>query len=109
MARGKNLLVESPYEPGATIKLFTTAASMEQGQFNPNELFNRVGGIQVGDVTVNDHDYLPVERQRIFGLSSGISWSSKYWYEVKLELKWVIEKWMEYLKNLVLVRARIQV
>ena len=30
----QNLLVESPYEPGSTIKLFTTAASMEQGQFN---------------------------------------------------------------------------
>ncbi|MCU9778252.1 penicillin-binding transpeptidase domain-containing protein, partial [Enterococcus faecalis] len=53
----QNLLDESPYETGSTNNLFTTAAPMEQGKFNPNELLNRVGGIQVGDLTVNDHDY----------------------------------------------------
>ncbi|MEM5199493.1 peptidoglycan D,D-transpeptidase FtsI family protein, partial [Enterococcus faecium] len=94
----QNLLVESPYEPGSTIKLFTTAASMEQGQFNPNELFNRVGGIQVGDVTVNDHDYTRLNGKEYLNYRQAISWSSNIGM-VKLEQKMGDEKWMEYLKK----------
>lgn len=86
----QNLLVESPYEPGSTIKLFTTAASMEQGQFNPNELFNRVGGIQVGDVTVNDHDYTRLNGKEYLNYRQAISWSSNIGM-VKLEQKWVMK------------------
>jgi penicillin-binding protein 2B len=34
-----NEAIETPFEPGSTIKIFTLAAAVEEGVFNPNEWF----------------------------------------------------------------------
>lgn len=52
----RNFLVQDSYEPGSTMKVFTTAAAIEEGEFNENETFQS-GKIQVEDATINDHDF----------------------------------------------------
>lgn len=53
-AQWQNLLVEQPYEPGSTMKVFTVAAAIETGNFNPNATF-LTGKTQVDDKQINDH------------------------------------------------------
>ena len=94
----QNLLVESPYEPGSTLKLFTSAAAIEQGLFNPNESFNRIGGITVGDTTINDHDVGNLKDKTSLTYRQAISWSSNIGM-VNLEQRMGGDKWVEYLKK----------
>ncbi|WP_374721950.1 penicillin-binding protein [Peribacillus tepidiphilus] len=35
----KNLAIEESFEPGSTMKVFTLAAAVEEGKFNPNDTF----------------------------------------------------------------------
>lgn len=75
----RNFLVQDSYEPGSTMKVFTTAAAIEEGEFNENETFQS-GKIQVEDATINDHDFgekgVLTMRQALHGqVTSG--WS--YW------------------------------
>lgn len=46
--------VQSRYEPGSTFKIVTLAAAVEEGQFNPNEMYMS-GQIKVADRTIRDH------------------------------------------------------
>lgn len=94
----RNLLVEDAFEPGSTMKLFTSAASIEQGQFNPNESFYRVGGITVGDVVISDHDRDNLQGKESLTYRQAISWSSNIGM-VKLEQKMTGDKWLEYMKK----------
>lgn len=52
----RNIPVEDNFEPGSTMKVFTTAASINQGQFNPNEVY-QAGRIEVWDTEIHDHDW----------------------------------------------------
>ena len=49
----QTFLTEYEYEPGSTMKVFTLAAAIEEGVFNPNE-FYQSGQYRVGDGVVND-------------------------------------------------------
>lgn len=49
----ENLLVEQPYEPGSTMKVFTVAAAIETGVFKENDTFMS-GHIDVDDASIND-------------------------------------------------------
>lgn len=51
----KNNAVASRYEPGSTFKLVTLAATVEEGLFNPNEMFQS-GMIRVQDRELHDHN-----------------------------------------------------
>lgn len=51
----QNLLLELPFEPGSTMKVFTVAAAIETGNFNPNATFTS-GSIQVDDRKISDHN-----------------------------------------------------
>lgn len=51
----RNFLIEDSYEPGSTMKVFTTAAAVNEGIFNENESYMS-GKIQVADATINDWD-----------------------------------------------------
>ncbi|MDR1568562.1 MAG: penicillin-binding protein [Streptococcaceae bacterium] len=53
----RNLLTEGDYEPGSTIKVFTTAAAQNEGKFNPNATYT-AGTIKVADTEINDWDTL---------------------------------------------------
>ncbi|MET3698083.1 penicillin-binding protein 2B [Bacillus oleivorans] len=51
-----NLAIESAYEPGSTMKIFTLAAAVEENAFNPNAKFQS-GQLKIGPNTVNDHNW----------------------------------------------------
>ena len=52
-ATWRNLAIEESFEPGSTMKIFTLAAAVEEGVFNPNDTFvsgsYRVPGASIGD------------------------------------------------------------
>ncbi|MFK4567139.1 penicillin-binding transpeptidase domain-containing protein [Enterococcus sp. UD-01] len=70
----QNLLVESQFEPGSTMKVFTTAAAIQEGKFNPNATFTYpTGGYPLEDRKVNDHDFGAVGP---LTFRQALSWSS---------------------------------
>lgn len=68
----RNFLVQDSYEPGSTMKVFTTAAAIEEGKFNENETYQS-GKIKVADATINDHDY---GAKGVLTMRQALSWSS---------------------------------
>ena len=52
-ATWRNLAIEENFEPGSTMKVFTLAAAVEEGVFNPNATFT-AGSYKIGR-TINDH------------------------------------------------------
>ena len=68
----RNFLVQDSYEPGSTMKVFTTAAAIEEGEFNENETFQS-GKIQVEDATINDNDF---GENGVLTMRQALSWSS---------------------------------
>ncbi|TXK72093.1 penicillin-binding protein 2 [Paenibacillus sp. N3.4] len=51
----RNGAVASRYEPGSTFKIVTLAATVEEGLFNPNEMYQS-GMIRVEDRELHDHN-----------------------------------------------------
>ncbi|MGC3596177.1 penicillin-binding transpeptidase domain-containing protein, partial [Enterococcus faecium] len=68
----RNFLVQDSYEPGSTMKVFTTAAAIEEGEFTENETFQS-GKIQVEDATINVHDF---REKGVQTMRQALSWSS---------------------------------
>lgn len=89
----RNFLVEDSYEPGSTMKVFTTAAAVNEGVFNENESYVS-GKIQVADATINDWD---LGKKGILTMRQALSWSSNVGM-VKLEEK-LGDRWPEYVKR----------
>jgi penicillin-binding protein 2B len=52
-----NNTVAARYEPGSTFKLVTLAGAIEEGLFDPNEMFQS-GSIRVTDRELHDHNYV---------------------------------------------------
>lgn len=50
-----NHAIASVYEPGSTFKIVTLAAAVEEGVFDPDELYQS-GRIRVADAYINDHN-----------------------------------------------------
>lgn len=50
---GRNIAVESQFEPGSTFKIITLAAAIEERQFQPEETFQS-GTIQIEDQIIHD-------------------------------------------------------
>ncbi|MGM0123694.1 penicillin-binding protein 2X [Enterococcus sp. AZ194] len=90
----RNLLVEDQYEPGSTMKLFTTAAALDEGKFNENETYTS-GEIKVVDTTIRDHD---LGAKGVLTMRQALSWSSNVGM-VKLEQR-LNDSWPRYLKSL---------
>lgn len=89
----RNFLVEDSYEPGSTMKVFTTAAAVNEDVFNENESYVS-GKIQVADATINDWD---LGKKGILTMRQALSWSSNVGM-VKLEEK-LGDRWPEYVKR----------
>ncbi|MDT6442078.1 penicillin-binding protein [Enterococcus faecium] len=90
----RNFLVQDSYEPGSTMKVFTTAAAIEEGEFNENETFQS-GKIQVEDATINDHDF---GEKGVLTMRQALSWSSKVGMVI-LEQR-LGGRWYNYLQKL---------
>lgn len=54
-ATWQNLCIEAVYEPGSTMKIFTLAAAINEGVWNPDETYMS-GTYKVGEETVRDHN-----------------------------------------------------
>ncbi|BBM17459.1 penicillin-binding protein [Enterococcus avium] len=89
----RNFLIEDSYEPGSTMKVFTTAAAVNEGVFNENESYMS-GKIQVADATINDWD---LGKKGILTMRQALSWSSNVGM-VKLEER-LGDRWPEYVKR----------
>lgn len=90
----RNFLVQDSYEPGSTMKAFTTAAAIEEGEFNENETFQS-GKIQVEDATINDHDF---GEKGVLTMRQALSWSSNVGMVI-LEQR-LGGRWYNYLQKL---------
>lgn len=90
----RNFLVQDSYEPGSTMKVFTTAAAIEEGEFNENETFQS-GKIQVEDSTINDHDF---GEKGVLTMRQALSWSSNVGMVI-LEQR-LGGRWYNYLQKL---------
>ena len=90
----RNFLVQDSYEPGSTMKVFTTAAAIEEGEFNENETFQS-GKIQVEDATINDHDF---GEKGVLSMRQALSWSSNVGMVI-LEQR-LGGRWYNYLQKL---------
>lgn len=90
----RNFLVQDSYEPGSTMKVFTTAAAIEEGEFNENETFQS-GKIQVEDATINDHDF---GEKGVLTMRQALSWSTNVGMVI-LEQR-LGGRWYNYLQKL---------
>ncbi|MGN3020183.1 penicillin-binding transpeptidase domain-containing protein [Enterococcus faecium] len=90
----RNFLVQDSYEPGSTMKVFTTAAAIEEGEFNENETFQS-GKIQVEDATINDHDF---GEKGVLTMRQALSWLSNVGMVI-LEQR-LGGRWYNYLQKL---------
>ncbi|HFJ8931302.1 TPA: penicillin-binding transpeptidase domain-containing protein [Enterococcus faecium] len=90
----RNFLVQDSYEPGSTMKVFTTAAAIEEGEFNENETFQS-GKIQVEDATINDHDF---GEKGVLTMRQALSWSGNVGMVI-LEQR-LGGRWYNYLQKL---------
>ncbi|KMY49351.1 penicillin-binding protein [Peribacillus loiseleuriae] len=62
----RNLAIEEPYEPGSTMKIFTLAAAVEEGAFNPNDTFVSGSYKIKGTKPINDHSGMPSGEKMTF-------------------------------------------
>ncbi|MBP2098350.1 penicillin-binding protein [Enterococcus rivorum] len=90
----RNILVEDKFEPGSTMKIFTAAAAMQEGMFDPNATFVS-GRIKIADRWVKDHDE---GAKGILTYRQALSWSSNVGM-VHLEQRMGDAKWNDYLKK----------
>lgn len=88
----QNLLVEKSFEPGSTMKVFTVAAAIQEGVFNPEAMYQS-GAIDVDGTTIRDYNL--VGWGKISELD-GLAHSSNV-LMVQLVQKMGYEKWKNYM------------
>lgn len=89
-----NEIIESSFEPGSTMKIFSLAAAVDQGVFNPNETFQS-GQYRVDLLSPPIHDHRRGGWGRITYLE-GVQRSSNVAFAYLLE-KMGTETWREYM------------
>ncbi|MEG0286862.1 MAG: penicillin-binding transpeptidase domain-containing protein [Vagococcus sp.] len=89
----QNMLIQTPYEPGSTMKVFTVAAALDSGNLNENETFQS-GKIQVYDTPISD--WKP-EGKGTMTYRQALAWSSNVGM-VHLEQK-MGTTWQQYLNK----------
>jgi penicillin-binding protein 2X len=87
------MLIQTPFEPGSTMKVFTVAAAIDSGNLNENETFES-GKIQVYDTPISD--WKP-EGKGTLTYRQALAWSSNVGM-VHLEQK-MGTTWQEYLNK----------
>lgn len=71
-AQWRNLLVQDAFEPGSVMKVFTVAAAIQTGHFNPNATY-QAGSINVDGTVIRDWDY---DKPRVLTYAQALSHSS---------------------------------
>ncbi|MFC6176019.1 penicillin-binding transpeptidase domain-containing protein [Companilactobacillus huachuanensis] len=90
----RDTLVEDQFEPGSVMKILTLSASIDSGNYNPDELYKsgtvEVGGRTIGDWNTAGWGYIPLSEA--FTRSSNVGM-------VKLEEQMGSKTWLEYMKR----------
>ncbi|CAJ1186304.1 penicillin-binding transpeptidase domain-containing protein [Companilactobacillus nantensis] len=90
----RDTLVEDQFEPGSVMKILTLSASIDSGNYNPDELYKsgtvEVGGRTIGDWNTAGWGYIPLSEA--FTRSSNVGM-------VKLEEQMGPKTWMQYMKK----------
>lgn len=90
----RDTLVEDQFEPGSVMKILTLSASIDSGNYSPDELYKsgtvEVGGRTIGDWNTAGWGYIPLSEA--FTRSSNVGM-------VKLEEQMGSKTWMEYMKR----------
>ncbi|WP_338214648.1 penicillin-binding transpeptidase domain-containing protein [Companilactobacillus muriivasis] len=90
----RDTLVEDQFEPGSVMKILTLSASIDSGNYSPDELYKsgtvEVGGRTIGDWNTAGWGYIPLSQA--FTRSSNVGM-------VKLEEQMGSKTWMEYMKR----------
>ncbi|QIL45583.1 penicillin-binding protein 2 [Vagococcus coleopterorum] len=92
-AQWQNLLVEQPFEPGSTMKVFTVAAAIETGVFKEKDTFDS-GMIEIDDAKIND--WIPEGAGRLT-YRQALAWSSNVGM-VKLQ-RMMDLRWLDYVQK----------
>ena len=88
----RDTLVEDQFEPGSVMKILTLSASIDSGNYNPDELY-KSGSVEVGGRTISDWNnagwgYIPLSEA--FPRSSNVGM-------VKLEQQMGAKTWLNYM------------
>jgi penicillin-binding protein 2B len=90
----RDTLVEDQFEPGSVMKILTLSASIDSGNYDPNQLYQsgtvEVGGRTIGDWNTAGWGYIPLSEA--FTRSSNVGM-------VKLEQEMGSQTWMNYMKK----------
>ncbi|WP_119326934.1 penicillin-binding transpeptidase domain-containing protein [Companilactobacillus musae] len=88
----RDTLVEDQFEPGSVMKILTLSASIDSGNYDPNQLYKsgtvEVGGRTIGDWNTAGWGYIPLSQA--FTRSSNVGM-------VKLEQEMGSKTWLEYM------------
>ncbi|MQS74952.1 penicillin-binding transpeptidase domain-containing protein [Companilactobacillus halodurans] len=88
----RDTLVEDQFEPGSVMKILTLSASIDSGNYNPDQLYKsgtvEVGGRTIGDWNTAGWGYIPLSQA--FTRSSNVGM-------VKLEEEMGSKTWLKYL------------
>lgn len=87
-----NLLTDEAYEPGSTMKVLALAAAINEGVFDPNEMYDS-GSIKIFNDLVSDYNRVGWGR---ISYLEGIAHSSNVAF-VHIIQKIGVEKWKQYL------------
>lgn len=90
----RNLLVEDAFEPGSTMKAFTTAAAIQEGKYHPEETYSPAAGVNINGVVINDHDF---GAKGTLNFQQAFTWSSNVGM-IKLEQAMGKDTWRSYLE-----------
>lgn len=91
-----NLLIQNPYEPGSTMKVFTVASAIDQGVFQKDEYYT-AGQMDFYDGQVVDFDYAKVGK-RPLNFEQALIHSSNVGM-VLLEQRIGEQNWINYLEK----------
>ncbi|WP_373822904.1 penicillin-binding protein PBP2X [Streptococcus ferus] len=94
----QNVLYQTNYEPGSTMKVMTLASAIDKGVFNPNEAYDS-SGLTIADATIKDWDVNEgLTTGQYLTYAQGFAHSSNVGMTY-LEQKMGNETWLNYLNK----------
>lgn len=95
----KSALYQNNFEPGSTMKVMTLASSIDDGVFEPNDVFSSVNGLTIADATIQDWNVNEgISTGQYMTYAQGFAFSSNVGM-TKLEQKMGGKTWLDYLSK----------
>ncbi|OHY31271.1 penicillin-binding protein [Streptococcus parauberis] len=95
----KSALYQNNFEPGSTMKVMTLASSIDDGVFEPNDVYSSVNGLTIADATIQDWNVNEgISTGQYMTYAQGFAFSSNVGM-TKLEQKMGGKTWLDYLSK----------